>query len=406
MMEHLGCKATQAIGDCNQRAWNGGGSCTHAGFACISCTAPNFENDAQLPCHAQSRGHSGRPAARHAQGLVHDAGRPVEIGDARSGCAKTPRPTASSTIPRRGKMSRLVVGPFNRVEGDLELTLDIEAAACAEARVATTLYRGFEQILLGRPAADALTIAPRICGICSVSQSIAAAAALRALSGVQPPPNGELAANIVHAAENIADHLTHFYLFFMPDFARASYADEDWFAAIEARFKAVSGAAAHEILPARARLLHIMGLIAGKWPHSPGLPAGRRHPRARSRRQDAARRHPGRFPRLSREDLFAAPLEHVAALATPEQLADFAQGQGDFAGLPAARARGCGSKARPRGPAADRALAPIIAREGLCSPPDFTIRARARRGRCRSRRSARMWLFPICATAPPIRRGP
>jgi NiFe hydrogenase small subunit HydA len=44
MMEHLGCKATQAIGDCNQRAWNGGGSCTHAGFACISCTAPNFEN--------------------------------------------------------------------------------------------------------------------------------------------------------------------------------------------------------------------------------------------------------------------------------------------------------------------------------------------------------------------------
>ncbi|MCI4677440.1 HupU protein [Rhodoblastus acidophilus] len=44
LMEHLGCKATQAIGDCNQRAWNGGGSCTHGGFACISCTAPNFEN--------------------------------------------------------------------------------------------------------------------------------------------------------------------------------------------------------------------------------------------------------------------------------------------------------------------------------------------------------------------------
>ncbi len=43
LMEHLGCRATQAIGDCNQRAWNGGGSCTHAGFACISCTSPDFE---------------------------------------------------------------------------------------------------------------------------------------------------------------------------------------------------------------------------------------------------------------------------------------------------------------------------------------------------------------------------
>lgn len=44
LMEHLGCKATQAVGDCNQRVWSGGGSCTHGGFACIACTAPNFED--------------------------------------------------------------------------------------------------------------------------------------------------------------------------------------------------------------------------------------------------------------------------------------------------------------------------------------------------------------------------
>lgn len=43
MMEHLGCKATQAVGDCNQRAWNGSGSCTDGGYACIACTSPGFE---------------------------------------------------------------------------------------------------------------------------------------------------------------------------------------------------------------------------------------------------------------------------------------------------------------------------------------------------------------------------
>ena len=43
MMEHLGCKATQAVGDCNQRGWNGGGSCTHGGFPCVACTNPGFE---------------------------------------------------------------------------------------------------------------------------------------------------------------------------------------------------------------------------------------------------------------------------------------------------------------------------------------------------------------------------
>ncbi len=43
MMEHLGCKATQAVGDCNQRGWNGSGSCTEGGYACIACTSPGFE---------------------------------------------------------------------------------------------------------------------------------------------------------------------------------------------------------------------------------------------------------------------------------------------------------------------------------------------------------------------------
>jgi Ni,Fe-hydrogenase I small subunit len=42
LMENLGCKATQAPGDCNRRRWNGAGSCTNAGFACVNCTSPGF----------------------------------------------------------------------------------------------------------------------------------------------------------------------------------------------------------------------------------------------------------------------------------------------------------------------------------------------------------------------------
>ena len=43
MMEHLGCIGTQAVGDCNIRPWNGGGSCTRGGYPCIACTSPEFE---------------------------------------------------------------------------------------------------------------------------------------------------------------------------------------------------------------------------------------------------------------------------------------------------------------------------------------------------------------------------
>jgi ferredoxin hydrogenase small subunit len=48
IMEHMGCKGTQAHADCNTRLWNGEGSCPRAGYACISCTEPGF----QRPGHA------------------------------------------------------------------------------------------------------------------------------------------------------------------------------------------------------------------------------------------------------------------------------------------------------------------------------------------------------------------
>jgi len=125
-------------------------------------------------------------------------------------------------------MTRITIGPFNRVEGDLEVRLDVESGRVVRAEVTAPLYRGFEQILEGRPPLDALALAPRICGICSVSQSVAAAAALRDAKSIEVAANGLLATNIAHAAENAADHLTHFYIFFMPDFAREAYAAHGW----------------------------------------------------------------------------------------------------------------------------------------------------------------------------------
>ena len=221
-------------------------------------------------------------------------------------------------------MTETIVGPFNRVEGDLEIGLDIVEGEITRARVTTTLYRGFEQLLIGRAAIDALVIAPRICGICSVSQSVAAAAALRASSGATAAPNGLLATNIAHAAENVADHLTHFYLFFMPDFARAEYAGREWFGEVARRFKAISGEAAREVLPARKRWLEVMGIIAGKWPHSLAFQPG-----GVTRALDLGERVRllaliGEFRRFIEQTLFAAPLETILSLETLDELEAYA----------------------------------------------------------------------------------
>ena len=228
-------------------------------------------------------------------------------------------------------MSRIVVGPFNRVEGDLEVGLEVVDGQIVEARVTTPLYRGFEQILVGRPVDDALVMAPRICGICSVSQSLAASSAIASFCGVEPARNGVLATAIAHAAENLADHLTHFYLFFMPDFAREAYAGAAWYAPIEARFRAIRGTASATFLPARARLLEIMGLIAGKWPHSLAF-----RPGGTTRSLDLGDKVRARailadVRRFLERELFAMPLEAVVAIADLDGLDRVAAGEGDFA---------------------------------------------------------------------------
>jgi hydrogenase large subunit len=221
-------------------------------------------------------------------------------------------------------MSRLVVGPFNRVEGDLEVMLDIADGHVREARVKSSLYRGFEQILPGKSPLDALVFVPRICGICSVAQSAAAARALATAMGVQPPDNGRLAANLIQAVENVADHVTHFYLFFMPDFARDCYESQPWWHAASARFKAVTGTAAGDFLSARADWLRAMGLLAGKWPHTLTLqPGGSTHPVNASERLRLLRVVRD-FRRFLEGTLFGDTLEAVAALASAEELAAWA----------------------------------------------------------------------------------
>lgn len=221
-------------------------------------------------------------------------------------------------------MTRLVMGPFNRVEGDLEVRLSVRDGAVTEAHVVSPLYRGFEQILTGRPPLDALTIAPRICGICSVSQSMAAAAALRMAAGGTIAPNGQTAAALVHAAENIADHLTHSFVFFLPDVARDAYAGRSWHPHAVRAYAAGKGERSEAVLRLRARLLHVVGLLAGKWPHTLALQPGGTTVPADAGTKARLLAVLADLRRGLERDLFAAPLERIAALDTPDALAAYA----------------------------------------------------------------------------------
>lgn len=231
-------------------------------------------------------------------------------------------------------MSRRVLGPFNRVEGDLEVKIETSEGRVSSAWVVAPMYRGFEQILHGRDPRDALVYTPRLCGICSVSQSVAAADALRVIQGVERPPNGELAINLIHACENMADQFTHFYLFFMPDFARDCYRQWPWHAEVATRFKALRGSAAAEAMSARAEFMHIMGLLAGKWPHSLAIQPGGSSRGVEIHEKMRLMAILASFRAFLQRSLFGDALERVTEIANGEQLRAWADerepGQSDF----------------------------------------------------------------------------
>lgn len=211
-------------------------------------------------------------------------------------------------------MSPSTIAALSRVGGDLEIRLDVDAGHVRHAWVQAPMFRGFERILVGRAAHDALVYAPRACGACSVSHSVAAAAALAQVTGARAPRNGELAANLMLACENAASHFANFYLSFMPDFASGIYAGEPWHTAAHARFDAQAGSAAREALAPRAQLLNMMGVLAGKWPHTLAVQPGgttRAVPRGDVRRLLALI---GGFRDFLERRLFGDSLESILAL--------------------------------------------------------------------------------------------
>jgi Ni,Fe-hydrogenase I large subunit len=113
---------------------------------------------------------------------------------------------------------------LNRVEGDMEVKLELDDHTVSDAWCIGTMFRGFEQILLGRDPADSLVIAPRICGICSTSQLYAAVSALETAYQQPIAANGTRIRNLCLMAESVMSDARHSFLMFAPDFCNAAYA--------------------------------------------------------------------------------------------------------------------------------------------------------------------------------------
>lgn len=116
--------------------------------------------------------------------------------------------------------TRITIDPMTRIEGHLKIEATVDDKRVVEVKCGGTLYRGFEQILVGRNPLDAVQITQRFCGVCPIPHAIASAQPLEDAFGVQPPPNGRTIRNIMQGANYIQSHILHFYHLASLDFFR------------------------------------------------------------------------------------------------------------------------------------------------------------------------------------------
>lgn len=99
------------------------------------------------------------------------------------------------------------ISPMTRTEGHLDIhaKADLEKKKYVEAHSYSTMFSGFEIILRGREAADAIWITQRTCGVCPAPHAVASAIAMDMAYQVAPPPMGIALRDFVHAAEEMYD---------------------------------------------------------------------------------------------------------------------------------------------------------------------------------------------------------
>lgn len=177
-------------------------------------------------------------------------------------------------------MSRKIrISPVTRINGFWNLEVQVDSGKITDAWSSGIFFRGFEEILIGRDPRDAGYLTERICGICSTAHAIASAHALEDALKIDIPGNAVLLRNLSFGADLLQNHLRHFYLLTLADFAQGP--DEPPFIP---RYKAdyrLSKVETERVWEnyrqhfELARLTHEMVTIfGGKIPHQHGIIAG------------------------------------------------------------------------------------------------------------------------------------
>ena len=106
-----------------------------------------------------------------------------------------------------------------RVEGHGDIHIKIKDGKVVEAQWAVVeTPRFFEAMLQGQPYDLAPTLSSRICGICSITHTLASLRAVEKAMDVKIPPAGRLLRLLAKHGETLQSHILHIFFLAAPDF--------------------------------------------------------------------------------------------------------------------------------------------------------------------------------------------
>lgn len=165
-------------------------------------------------------------------------------------------------------LQTLDISPVGRVEGDLDVRVDIEDGVVVNAWTQAALFRGFEVILREKDAQAGLIVTPRACGICGASHLTCAAWALDTAWETEVPRNAILARNLGQVAESMQSLARHHYGLFIIDFTNKKYAGSKFYEEALKRWSPFTGKHYEIGITISGRPVEIYALFGGQWPHS------------------------------------------------------------------------------------------------------------------------------------------
>lgn len=167
----------------------------------------------------------------------------------------------------------ITIDPATRLEGHLKVQVENDGSHVTTARSSGMMFRGFENLLIGKDPRDAAHITQRICGVCPTNHAMAACLAMETAAGLSVPANARIIRNLILGADFLHSHILHFYQLALPSFVQGP-AMPPWTPAYtsDMRFSAEQSAGLVgnyvQALSIR-RQAHEMGAIfAGRLPHT------------------------------------------------------------------------------------------------------------------------------------------